>query len=198
MSAPTSSAAPTAASIVRNGGPPPSTTERPASSNAFNMSSRGRGGSRGGNGGNAGGGGGGFGSNFTEHEASLFGKGNNRGARGGGRGGGNPDAPHRGGGGAFGGQRKTQNCKHYPNCKFSDEECKFIHPKSSGAFSHMKKVCQQFKEKGTCKFGSNCMYLHDAAPPKRDATKDSHKVTDVIPEFGTASAGKSSDPQWRK
>jgi hypothetical protein len=53
------------------------------------------------------------------------------------------------------GDKKNVKCVHYPKCRFSDDECPYIHPTEE---------CPFFPE---CKFADKCMYIHPdvTSPP---------------------------------
>mmetsp|Transcript_901 Transcript_901/g.564 ORF Transcript_901/g.564 Transcript_901/m.564 type:complete len:89 (+) Transcript_901:1379-1645(+) len=44
--------------------------------------------------------------------------------------------------------KKKQRCRHWPGCKFSNEECEYFHPTEQ---------CQFFPK---CTYGDKCLYLH--------------------------------------
>ena len=86
-------------------------------------------------------------------------------------------------------RRKTSMCKNYPNCRYSDEECNFLHPgELQTPFSHLKKMCQQFKNEGKCKYGSRCHYAHTMEHvAAHDTSIETHKTTSSLPKFGVIS-----------
>ena len=56
------------------------------------------------------------------------------------------EGDHQGGAGAV--EKKLVKCKHYPNCRQTDETCPFVHPKDN---------CKFFP---FCDKGDKCLYIH--------------------------------------
>eukprot|EP00759_Apiculatamorpha_spiralis_P040367 PhF_6_TR38961/c0_g1_i1/m.58303 len=196
----TTATVPTAAPVVDKPKPvpqaPPPQQQQPQRSNnnsnnnndtpaAFANMNRNRGGNRGGGEGRGrggegrgrggrGGGEGGHGA-FDEREAQLFSKGNRRG-----RGGNNNGEGGRGGGrGGYGENRgRGRGGNDAPS-----------------AFSHLRKVCEDFKKDGTCKNGTRCRFVHDA--PRKNPVTDTHAITTSAPVFGSVNqpGDKGTAPQ---
>ncbi|KNH07015.1 zinc finger protein [Perkinsela sp. CCAP 1560/4] len=82
-------------------------------------------------------------------------------------------------------RRKTRPCKNYPNCRYADEDCHFMHPEElKTPFAHLRKICIQFKEEGKCKYGSRCHFSHCTDAEARDTSVDNHRTTSEVPSFG--------------
>ena len=64
-------------------------------------------------------------------------------------------------------KRKQKVCIYWMqgNCRFSDQECSYLH----AAVEEKKAVCKWFKEQGYCSKGSECLFRHVLTPNENPA-----------------------------